>query len=121
MNGFIQLIDKKSKTILGQRKGKASDLENHKCNTWRVSGPLDVIFSVSSDVAQPYKFFQPVSNVEQIFIFRSINDGVMPERLPDWTGTALQLDESADFMHRVTGIEWEAYTRDGEWIGTSES
>lgn len=121
MHGFIQLIDKKTNHVLQQRVGEPSHVEYCSQYAWRVDPTVKVIFTEESDFAQPYKFMRPVQRDTIINIYAEYLDDTAPTDLePTWKGKAFELEEMDMSAHDVAGNTWNAFTDDGEWIGTSE-
>ncbi|MFW7525658.1 hypothetical protein ACODM8_16185 [Vibrio ostreicida] len=116
MSGYIQLVNKSDGKVIGQRIGKESDIEYCKSHVWWVTPEVEVIHVMESEFAQPWKFLCPVPRNTVVNVFADYLDSNAPKDLePSWTGKACEL-ESIDIAEDT----WNAFTSDGQWVGTSE-
>ncbi|QSV17635.1 hypothetical protein [Photobacterium ganghwense] len=125
MKGYIQLIDKQTNDVLAQRVGSPEDVDYMKNVAWRVDGDNSkkVVFSESTDVADPLKVFRPVPKDTILHIYDDYLDDQMPVgKMPVWSGPAHELERSDGGIYStvVPSDTWSTFTDDGEFIGTSE-
>jgi len=122
--GFLQLVDLKKAEVIAQRNiFDAPYLENHSSTSycpWPKSENTRVVYAEHSDVSQPYKFFSALPNKTFIKIYNQLGSIEPLDQQPQWTGTAEELDQFKCSGHDVAGDEWEAFSSDGTWVGTSE-
>ena len=115
-NGFIQLVKKENGDVLAQRKGAQHQLNYFAKCTWNVTDDLELRFVEKTELAHPIKFFKALHKETIVSVFANDLGNKMPTKIPAaWTGTVADF-ELLDNLWWV----WDAYTQDGEWVGTSE-
>lgn len=122
--GFYQVVDKDHKVLkqfagLHQSDKTQANIEE----SYKTDGTeKQVVFSLTSSVAQPNKFFAPVPANDIVTIYSTLETGennTPPSnasymKIP---ANILELDRSNDPRDQL--MEWNAFIGD-QWVGTSE-